>query len=80
MATHIQQLTTSQNPTELEKLIANGHELATTKQAANYLNIKPQTLHKWACYQTGWLKPVRVGTCLRWRLTDIAALIAGGAK
>lgn len=67
-------------PTELERLIANGHLLATTNQAANYLNIKPQTLHKWACYQSGWLQPVRVGSRLRWRLTDIAALIAGDAK
>jgi len=64
-------------PTELERLIANGHSLATTNQAANYLNIKPQTLHKWACYDNGALKPVRIGGALRWRLTDIAALIAG---
>lgn len=67
-------------PTELERLIAAGHSVTTTNQAAKFLEIKPQTLHKWACYQTGWLQPVRVGSRLRWRLTDIATLIAGGAK
>ncbi|MDE2421635.1 MAG: helix-turn-helix domain-containing protein [Gammaproteobacteria bacterium] len=61
-------------------MIATGQSLATTNQAANYLNIKPQTLHKWACYECGALQPVRVGRALRWRLSDIAALIAGGAK
>lgn len=66
--------------TELERLIQSGQSVATTSQAANILKIKTQTLHKWACYENGALKPVRIGGALRWRLSDIAALIAGGAK
>jgi len=77
MSTQAHSLT--ETTTELERLIANGHSLATTNQAAKFLEIKPQTLHKWACYEKGALKPVRIGGALRWRLSDIAALIAGRA-
>lgn len=79
MATTTQQLTPSIH-TELENLIANGHSVTTTNQAAKFLDFKPQTLHKWACYQNGAIQPVRIGGALRWRLSDIAALIAGGTK
>jgi len=63
--------------TELERLIQSGQSVATTSQTANILKIKTQTLHKWACYENGALKPVRIGGALRWRLSDIAALIGG---
>jgi hypothetical protein len=66
--------------TELERLIQSGQSLATTAQAANILKINQQTLFKWACYQNGAIQPVRVGRALRWRLSDIAAIVAGGAK
>lgn len=79
MVNTTQQLTASFS-TELEQLIANGHSVTNTNQAAKFLNFKPQTLHKWACYQNGAIQPVRIGGALRWRLSDIAALIAGGAK
>ena len=79
MTTPVSQLTNPITFTELERLIAAGSSLATTNQAANYLNIKSQTLHKWACYQNGAIQPVRVGRALRWRLSDIAAIVAGRA-
>lgn len=65
---------------ELERLMQSGQSVATTSQTANILKLRTQTLHKWACYQNGAIQPVRIGGALRWRLSDIAALIAGGAK
>jgi excisionase family DNA binding protein len=42
-------------------------ELLTREQAAEYLNIKPQTLAKWASQGLNELPMVRVGRCVRYR-------------
>lgn len=47
-------------------------KLFTTKEAAEILRLSPQTLRRWACYESGPIKPVRV--CrgqLRWRGGDL---------
>lgn len=46
-----------------------------TAQAAFYLGTKTQTLHAWSCYQSGPLKPVKVGRLLRWSVSDIKRLL-----
>jgi hypothetical protein len=62
-------------------LAARGIEPAlTTEEAAVALALKPQTLLKWACKENGPIRPVRVGRRLAWRVADVRALLAGGAK
>jgi hypothetical protein len=51
----------------------------STTEAAQALHIKAQTLRLWACRQRGPIAPVRIGGRLRWRVSDIEALINGGA-
>jgi hypothetical protein len=48
-----------------------------TDQAAFYLNRKPQTLRKHACYETLPIKPIRISGRLAWRVADLKALVSG---
>lgn len=50
----------------------------TTEQAAIVLGFKPQTLHKWASTGGGLVKPVRLGTKLRWLKADVHAAFKSG--
>ncbi len=52
-------------------------QVVTTAQAAKALNRAPQTLRKWACFENGPLRPVRVNGRLAWPLDEIAALLRG---
>ncbi|WP_159878810.1 helix-turn-helix domain-containing protein [Aquitalea denitrificans] len=61
----------------LANLIATGCDLLQTNEAAELLRFKPQTLRRWACYDTGPIRPVRVAGKLRWRLSDISMLMSG---
>ncbi|GJL73639.1 MAG: hypothetical protein NMNS01_28380 [Nitrosomonas sp.] len=47
----------------------------TTKEAAYYLNRKPQTLREWSCLQTGPIHPIKIGNRLAWRVKDIKKLL-----
>jgi len=49
----------------------------TTAQAAAFLNRKAQTLRKWACLETGPIRPIRINGRLAWRVSDLQALLAG---
>ncbi|MGJ7915460.1 helix-turn-helix transcriptional regulator [Massilia sp. LXY-6] len=50
----------------------------STKEAAEYLNVKEQTLHKWASTDTGPLKPVRSGIRrLAWPSDEVIRLMKG---
>ena len=51
-----------------------------THEAANVLNLKPQTLRKWAVYQTGPLQPTRIHGRLLWSTDAIRALLEGTAQ
>lgn len=64
-----------QSVSDLKKLIASGHELLLTEEAAKLLRYKAQTLRKWACYETGPIRPIRMGGKLLWRISDIQKLI-----
>jgi hypothetical protein len=49
-------------------------ELLTTNEAAVVLNRKPQTLRRWATYENGPIRPIRINGRLGWRVSDLRAL------
>jgi len=55
-------------------------QLLDTEEAASFLRLKPQTLRRWACYDQGPIRPVKVGKRLRWRLADLERLVNGEAS
>lgn len=66
---------TSATKQNLNQLLQSGRTLISTDEAASILNLKPQTLYRWACYQCGPVSSVHVGRSLKWRLNDIASLV-----
>jgi hypothetical protein len=51
----------------------------TTEEAAKLLNRQPQTMRKWAAYESGPIRPRRVHGRLWWALADIERLLTGEA-
>ena len=49
-----------------------------TNETAAHLNRKPQTLHYWACYETGPIKPLRINGRLAWPVAQIKSLVTEG--
>lgn len=49
-----------------------------TNTAAGLLCRSAQTLRKWACYEDGPLRPVRVNGRLAWAVADIDRLLGNG--
>ncbi len=49
-----------------------------TDVAAFHLNRKEQTLRKWACYEDGPIRPIRINGRLAWRVADIRNLLING--
>lgn len=49
-----------------------------TSTAARLLSRTPQTLRKWACYEDGPMRPVRVNGRLAWAVADIRRLLSNG--
>jgi hypothetical protein len=49
-----------------------------TNEAAFHLGRSPQTLRKWACYEDGPVRPIRVNGRLAWLVADIKALLSKG--
>jgi len=47
-----------------------------TSTAARLLSRTPQTLRKWACYEDGPMRPVRVNGRLAWAVADIRRLLS----
>jgi hypothetical protein len=52
--------------------------IVTTAVAAEKLNRSRQTLRKWACENSGPLRPIKIGGRLAWRLADIENLLKHG--
>lgn len=51
-----------------------------TDAAAFHLGRKPQTLRKWACFEDGPLRPIRINGRLAWPVAQIKQLLnKGGA-
>jgi hypothetical protein len=55
-------------------------EVLPTSEAAAAINRAPQTLRKWACLETGPIRPVRINGRLAWRVADLKALLNGGGQ
>ncbi len=52
----------------------------TTKEAAFFLNRRPQTLRVWACYEDGPLRPLRVNGYLAWAVSDLKRVLGSSAS
>jgi len=50
-----------------------------TNEAAAAINRRPQTLRKWACLESGPIRPIRVNGRLAWRMADLQKLLNGEA-
>jgi hypothetical protein len=50
-----------------------------TNEAAFHLGRKPQTLRKWAVYECGPLRPVRIMGRLAWSVADIMRIVSEGS-
>ena len=57
-------------PIEVEKKISS---ILTRQEAARMLNVSLPTLHFWT--KDGKIKGTRIGSCVRYRLTDIEAAL-----
>lgn len=60
------------------KILAEMRSHVDTNTAAGLLGRAPQTLRKWACYEDGPLRPVRVNGRLAWAVADIHRLLSNG--
>jgi len=61
----------------LENLSTRLPAVLPTSEAAHFINRKPQTLRKWACLESGPIRPVRIHGRLAWRVSDLQALLSG---
>jgi hypothetical protein len=52
----------------------------TTKEAAYFLNRRPQTLRGWACHEDGPLLPVRVHGHLAWPVSELKRVLESPAS
>jgi hypothetical protein len=50
----------------------------STAEAAFHLGRKPQTLRKWACFEDGPIRPVRINGRLAWPVAQIKQLLNKG--
>lgn len=53
-------------------------EILTTNEAAPFINRRPQTLRKWAAFENGPIRPLRIHGRLAWRVSDLMNLLNGG--
>ncbi len=51
--------------------------ILSTADAAQALNLRPQTLRRWACMGDGPISPTRINKRLAWRVDDLRKLIDG---
>jgi hypothetical protein len=55
-------------------------EVLPTDLAAEAINRSPQTLRKWACLETGPIRPIRINGRLAWKVADLQSLLSGGSQ
>lgn len=68
-----------QNYTGFVSLEAQVRSMVSTDESAFHLGRKPQTLRKWACYEDGPLRPVRINGRLAWRVADLQRVLNEGS-
>jgi hypothetical protein len=49
--------------------------VVNTASAAYYLNLRPQTLRDYACYQKGPIRPLRIGGRLAWPVAELRRVL-----
>jgi hypothetical protein len=69
--------TTMKTETHYPALVHENRTVIDTNAAAFHLNRRPQTLRKWACFENGVLRPIRINGRLAWRVADIRAIVNG---
>ncbi|MEM8514456.1 hypothetical protein RCH14_003801 [Massilia sp. MP_M2] len=81
-ATHPNPVALSERPDVMSKkysaLDAQVRIAVSTAEAAFHLGRKPQTLRKWACFEDGPLRPVRINGRLAWPVAQIKQLLNKG--
>lgn len=65
--------------TQYSALINETRSVIDTNEAAFHLGRKPQTLRKWAAYESGPLRPVRIQGRLAWSVGDIKRIVSEGS-
>lgn len=60
----------------LHDVLNASRELLDRREAAMYLNVKPQTLTNWACTRRYDLPFVKIGSLVRYKKSDLDAFIA----
>ncbi len=55
-------------------------EVLPTDEAAHLINRRPNTLRKWACFENGPIRPIRINGRLAWKVSDLMALLNGSAQ
>lgn len=55
-------------------------DLLTTNEAADMLRLSPRTLWNWSSEGRGLLRPVKVGSRLLWRRSDVERVLRGGVS
>ena len=63
------------NNTSVIYMIAKNRDILTTNEAAAILNLRPQTLRKWACLGSGPIRPININGRLAWKVQDIKRMI-----
>jgi hypothetical protein len=59
-------------------VLARNRDILSTNEAATVLDRAPQTLRKWACLESGPIRPIRINGRLAWRVSDLRNLLNGG--
>lgn len=68
-----------QTETQYSALVRETRTVIDTNEAAFHLGRKPQTLRKWAVYESGPLRPVRIMGRLAWNVNDIKRIVSEGS-
>ena len=66
-------------PTIIRPLATETRPNLPTREAATQLNRQPQTLRKWAAYENGPIRPVRINGRLMWPVAALERLLNGAA-
>ena len=71
-----QNTSTEPNPLTKPPLDLDIRSHVSTAIAASWLNRTPQTLRKWACYEDGPIRPVKINGRLAWSIVEIRKLLS----
>lgn len=62
-------------PQEFPPLELVNRPTVPTKQAAYYLNRRPQTMREWACSEGAALRPLRINGRLAWPVSELKRVL-----